>query len=705
MSRTELSESLKDTAGLAAGDTASANGGSSKGDPLDAARAEAFSRGNSNRFTGGGINVGSLELVSPFENYKLAQVGKDGLPAPDRLTQLRVEAKQFLNQENFAKAKELLDEELKLLKEKASKDRKPEEGFEFAQAYTRLGHCLTALSKRQGSKEAEVAFDKATFILDKEIKAKDQAKPSGQDRAQDPKEIEASKRNAAVNAAELERLREYRAAAGEEKGCNAFLLANTAEQAKDAPGAKAYYEKSETALSDSLKVLDSPKYQDNPVRLRALMNLAQTELALGKKDASAKIMEKINSRAEQVASLQEVRIASDKLFRGGKYKEAEAPLREEIKLLQEQAKKEGKKEEGVEFLRPYARLANCLTETSAKKGNKEADGLFEKAVSILDNFTAETPEGKQQQQDYRALLQENRGSNAFDLAVAAKTAHNEPEAKLYYEKAEKAFSDTLSVLKGPESKNDPVRVRAAIGLTETESVLGKHDAALTILETIKDHPFHSQFLTDIKTNFMHDAIDKAKSSSPTLRLVDEKFNALPWKPSSIMVPTTDLNKPDSGYDSNKSRLHLTSRIPDDMIPQKYANMAYVGTHQSLYEKFRGDIKPGAKEDVPVDLTTFQRLKREQIAGGFAKEIIVASELHVNTPINYKAGNETKDLKTLAVKKEGTQEIDFEKTRAAIAQFIERDQVAHNDWAQEYKPYVDNYARNKKAIFPILKPEL
>lgn len=406
--------------------------------------------------------------------------------------------------------------------------------------------------------------------------------------------------------------------------------------------------------------------------------------------------------------LTQLRTASDTLFKAQKYEEARAPLREELKLLTDQAKKEKKSEESPEFLKPNARLAHCLTEISAGKGSKEADALFEKAVNILDKQPeAKTPADKVQRQEYRALVQEDRGFNAFSVAEAANKAHNLTEAKPYYEKAEKALSDSLTLLNDPKYKDNPVRFRAAINLAQTESALGKQDAAKKAIETIKDHPAYLPVLSKIQTEIMQEVINKAKETSSTLTSADNEFKALPGKPQSKMIPAQAMPKkaPDSGYDGATSTLFLTDKVSQNEIPQKYANIAYVAAHQSLFEKFKGNIQPGAAGDTPIDVATYERLKRDQIAGGFAREVMAASELHVDKPIMYRIGIENKDLRTLAVKTDGAQTIDFDKSRTAIAKFIEGDKVAQGRWQLEHKDYVDHYLENKKAIFPILKPGL
>lgn len=411
------------------------------------------------------------------------------------------------------KAKELLTEEIKLRKEKASKENKPEAGFESAQAYSRLGHCLTALSELKGSKEADGLFAQSISILDKELKAKGEVKPSAQDKPEDPKVVEA-------RAAELQKVREYRASTAEEKGYNAFNLAKAAElgAVKDPVAAKAYYQTAETALNDSLKVLDNdPKYKDNQVRYRALINLAQAQDALGEKVASTETMKKIEG-----------------------------------------------------------------------------------------------------------------------------------------------------------------------------------------------HPAYFGVLSEIQTRLMREVVDKAKATSPTAKLAEAEFSALPWHPQSRMIPAKAMpnekpDSPDSGYDANSGILYLTDKITkQEDIPQKFANQAYMAAHQSLYRKYHGELQPGDAKDIPIDAASFQTLKREQVAGGLAREVAVASELHNNKPVNYRIADKDTDLQTLAVKKPGTEEIDLAKTTTAIAKFIEGDKFIASRWQRDHEAYVKGYAQDKQTMAALFK---
>ena len=176
------------------------------------------------------------------------------------VAKLRKESETILRKArpDYATAAELLKKELELLK----KLHPDGETADFIKPTASLGHCLLALSKGKGSKEADEYFAKALKLIDA-----------------NPKKDEQEKRDQEI----------YRFSILQGKGNNNRKLAISATDPKDRETFNTKAEKEFTdalaALKKGLKPEDFEKSRD---RLNTLISLAVVENALGKKESFVK---------------------------------------------------------------------------------------------------------------------------------------------------------------------------------------------------------------------------------------------------------------------------------------------------------------------------------------------------------------------------------------------------------------------------------
>jgi hypothetical protein len=192
------------------------------------------------------------------------------------VAKLRKESETILSKSNpdYAKAAQLLKRELDLLK----KLHPDGETADFIKPTGSLGHCLLALSKGKGSKEADEYFAKSLKLIDA-----------------NPKTDEQGKREQEV----------YRFSILQAKASNNRQLAISATDPKQR---EAFNIKAEKEFTDALAALEkgskADDFKKSPDRLKTLISLALVEDALGKKESFAKHKEEIKGHPDYGAAVQ-----------------------------------------------------------------------------------------------------------------------------------------------------------------------------------------------------------------------------------------------------------------------------------------------------------------------------------------------------------------------------------------------------------------
>jgi len=358
---------------------------------------------------------------------------------------------------------------------------------------------------------------------------------------------------------------------------------------------------------------------------------------------------------------------SDEFLRANNYKEAIGPLNEELEIL----RKSDPKEEGQAFIKPYARLAMCLRETSNGKGDKKADENFTKVLELIKK----NPEGdkeKQREQDvYRALVLEGKGLNDRLLGLSA-TDGKGREAR--YKKTEEELTEALKVLNARDFKDNPYRLRALVNLAIVEDALGHKEKSKEHMEELKKHPLYPKMRSMIETTLAEEQIAKVKDKSPALKQTIEELEKCPW--GKLVSPIVAPDLAYAQYDNKNSKIVLGGKISEAELPQKYAFAATMAYKQQLFKLYSGDK--------PVSEETYTAIQLENMVAAHRAEIKVAADLE--QPVVFVAEDGKKhDLSKMSDKE--------------IGDLLREQRLLQKFWKDSYAEYAnkDAFTANKENL--------
>jgi hypothetical protein len=428
-----------------------------------------------------------------------------------------------------------------------------------------------------------------------------------------------------------------------------------------------------SGTTEKSSVTDS-RTSATPLDEAAILKLSKDAKGLGQREFIPYIFytENLLAQATQEPAESDLRAAqksSDKFLQQNQYKEAIEPLKKEIEILLKDDP-DGKSEK---FVKPYARLAMCLRETSDGKGDKEADKLFNKTLEIIKNHPAVGEKAQREQEVYRALVLEGKGLNDVLLA---KSSTDPKEREAYFKKVEQELTEFLKVFGADgDFKASPYRLRGLANLVQAEEFLGHkgkdHDQHM---KELKEHPNYKFALSAIETGLLEERIAQAKDKSPTLKKIIEDVEKCPW--GKLVKPISVPGRGFAQYDNLNSKIAVGDQIPAEKQPQSYAFAAYQASHQSLFKLYSGAE--------PVDAKTFKEIQMKDLVGAYKAEIAVANELLPDKPVDFVKENGDKvDLRKLNDKQ--------------LVELLESEKLSAAFLKESYERYQKNFAENQRIL--------